>query len=156
MKVTVEIHNDCTGFWAPDKQLCTQWIRAALAAALFEKDSSVSLSFVTEHAASELNGKYRGKTTATNVLSFPSEFPENLTHITAERPLGDIVICPAVVEREAREQDKTLQAHWAHLTIHGMLHLLGYDHELDTDANTMEHLEVKALQTLGISDPYST
>lgn len=156
MKVTVDLRNDCTPAWAPDKVLCKQWIRTALATAQLDQDIRVSISFVTEQASAELNEKYRGKAKATNVLSFPSEYPEHLTQALAFQPLGDIVICPALVAREAVAQGKALEAHWAHLTIHGMLHLIGYDHKLDQDAHTMEQLEVEALQALGITDPYSS
>lgn len=155
MKVTVDLRNDCTPAWAPDKLLCKQWIRAALAVAQHNQDTRVSISFVTEHASAELNEKYRGKARATNVLSFPSQYPENLWHALAFQPLGDIVICPALVAREAIEQGKEIQAHWAHLTIHGILHLIGHDHEQDTAAQTMEQLEVEALRVLGITDPYA-
>lgn len=154
MKVTVDLRNDCTTSWAPDEKLCKQWIRVALTTAQKKVDTSVSISYVTEQTSAELNTQYRGKTNATNVLSFPSEYPENLLHTIAFQPLGDIVICPDVVVREAAEQNKELSAHWAHLTIHGVLHLIGYDHEQESDAQTMEHLEIEALRALGIADPY--
>ena len=154
MKVTVDLRNDSTDDWAPDATLCSKWIRAALDAALFKQDNSVSLSFVTEQTAAELNAKYRGKTAATNVLSFASEFPDNLTSAISYKPLGDLVICPYIVAREASEQKKQLEAHWAHLTTHGILHLLGYDHAAESDRHAMEQLEINALLTLGISDPY--
>lgn len=156
MKVTVDLSNDCAPAWAPDKLLCKQWIRTALATAQHNRDIRVSISFVTEHVSAELNEKYRGNARATNVLSFPSQYPENLMPALAFQPLGDIVICPALVAREASAQSKELQAHWAHLTIHGILHLIGYDHEQDQDAQTMEQLEVEALRALGITDPYSS
>ena len=156
MKVTVDLRNDCTPTWAPDETICRQWVRAALKAVKHQIDTSVSISLVTEQTSAELNTKYRGKAGATNVLSFPSEYPENLARTIAYQPLGDVVICPDVVAREAVEQNKELKAHWAHLTIHGLLHLIGYDHEQDAEARKMEQLEISALHSLGIADPYAT
>jgi len=154
MKVTVDINSDCDTSWVPDELLCTRWILAAMNAIAFSRDSSVSLSFVDEKTSAELNSQYRGKTSATNVLSFPCEYPESLSNLIEHQPLGDIVICPAIVEQEAVQQTKELQSHWAHLLIHGVFHLLGYDHELEADANNMEQLEITTLQTLGIPNPY--
>ncbi len=99
-----------------------------------------------------LNGQFRNKPRPTNVLSFPSDIPAEL-----ELPLlGDIVICAPVVRSEAAEQDKTLQAHWAHMTVHGSLHLLGYDHIDDDEAELMEALETRVLAGLGLPCPYLT
>jgi probable rRNA maturation factor len=101
--------------------------------------------------ARAINLTFRQKDYATNVLSFPYEpLPNEKTSL-----LGDIVICPAVVAREAREQGKPLRHHFAHLTIHGVLHLLGYDHENASDAEKMESLEIRLLAKLGIPDPYN-
>ena len=98
----------------------------------------------------QLNAHYRGRDYATNVLSFPADLPEEL-----EVPLlGDVVICAPVVRDEARDQGKTLAAHWDHMLIHGVLHLLGYDHESDHEAQEMEALEIRALASLGWTDPY--
>ena len=98
-----------------------------------------------------LNRTYRGKDRATNVLSFAADLPEGI-----DLPLlGDIVICAPVVEREAAEQGKDLEHHWAHLTVHGVLHLLGHDHQNDDDAQEMEAIEIRVLADLGIPDPYS-
>jgi probable rRNA maturation factor len=97
-----------------------------------------------------LNEYYRHKAGSTNVLSFPFEVPEGvLSHL-----LGDLVICAAVVEREAREQGKDLEAHWAHMVVHGMLHLQGYDHISETDAAVMEAEEIAILNSLGFPNPY--
>lgn len=154
MKVTVEVRNDCKNEWTPDAAHCTDWIQSALALTGHTHDCSVSLSFVGERASATLNKQYRGQDKATNVLSFPSEFPENLTQLIAYQPLGDIVICPAIIAKEAAQQDKPLPSHWAHMLIHGVLHLLGYDHVEKTDARKMEQLEIQALATLGVPDPY--
>jgi len=97
-----------------------------------------------------LNQQYRGKDKPTNVLSFPFEVPEEIELDL----LGDLIICTKVVEQEAKQQHKVLHTHWAHLVIHGCLHLLGYDHINEQDAEEMEKLEVQLLSTLNISDPY--
>ena len=103
-----------------------------------------------------MNNQYRRQDKATNVLSFPavgmgqSNLPAELS-----QSLGDIVICGPVVEREAAEQNKDIASHWAHLLVHGALHLLGYDHETDADADVMEKLETRILAARGIDDPYT-
>ncbi|WP_017937498.1 rRNA maturation RNase YbeY [Zestomonas thermotolerans] len=114
-------------------------------------DSELTIRLADEPEARELNRTYRHKDYATNVLSFPAEVPDELLDIPL---LGDLVICPAVVEREAAEQGKSLEAHWAHLVIHGCLHLLGYDHIEDAEAEEMEALERELLAELGHPDPY--
>ena len=101
-----------------------------------------------------LNLQYRGKDKPTNVLSFPSELPEEVLDNLKREPLGDIIICVPVVEAEAIEQGKTTTAHWAHLTIHGILHVLGFDHIDDDEAEEMEGLEIQALQSLNYANPY--
>lgn len=114
-------------------------------------DSELTIRIVDENEARELNHTWRHKDYATNVLSFPADIPEGLLDIPL---LGDLVICAPVVAREAAEQDKSLQAHWAHLVIHGCLHLLGYDHIEDAEATEMEALERQLLAELGHPDPY--
>ncbi|MBA3981050.1 MAG: rRNA maturation RNase YbeY, partial [Alcanivorax sp.] len=101
-----------------------------------------------------LNHDYRGKDAPTNVLSFPFEMPEGLTLSGDELILGDIALCADVIAREATEQGKPAAHHWAHMVVHGVLHLLGYDHVADDDAADMEALEVTILAGLGIPDPY--
>jgi probable rRNA maturation factor len=113
--------------------------------------AEVSLHIVDEAEGRELNLKYRHKDYATNVLSFPAELPAEL----GLPLLGDVILCAPVVAREAESQGKPLAAHYAHLTVHGVLHLLGYDHETISDARTMEGLEVQILESIGIPDPYS-
>jgi len=125
-----------------------RWVTSAIG----ESKESVELSIrvTNREEMSELNKTYRNKDGATNVLSFPAELPAEL-----ELPLlGDLVICAPVVEDEAKQQGKTLQAHWAHIIIHGTLHLLGYDHVDDTDAEIMENLEIKLLASLEFPNPY--
>jgi probable rRNA maturation factor len=102
-----------------------------------------------------LNAQYRGRDKPTNVLSFPvADLPVAKTAQGEPRPLGDLVICPQVLRAEAREQKKSLRAHWAHLVVHGSLHLIGYDHERDAEANRMERREIAVLRRLGFANPY--
>ncbi len=129
-----------------------RWVAAALAGRIREADLAIRLVDVEEGRA--LNRHYRGKDYATNVLSFPAELPEGLPKGVKLPLLGDLVICAPVVAREAREQGKPLNAHYAHLTVHGCLHLLGWDHEEPREAEAMEQLERDILAGLGLPDPY--
>ncbi len=131
-----------------DAQL-KRWVLMALGDALGTTELVIRIVEVAESAA--LNDTYCNKKAATNVLSFPFETPEGITPLPL---LGDLVICATVVAREAEEQHKALHAHWAHMVIHGVLHLLGYDHIEDDDAAVMEKLEIELLASLGYSDPY--
>ncbi|NII11459.1 rRNA maturation RNase YbeY [Oleiagrimonas sp. C23AA] len=127
-----------------------RWVGAALAGAGHEGEAELSIRLVDADEGRELNATYRGKDYATNVLSFPAELPPGV-----ELPLlGDLAICAPVMQREAREQHKADRAHWAHLTVHGTLHLLGYDHIEEAEAEQMEALETRILAGLGIDDPY--
>ena len=154
MNVIVEITSDCDPHWIPELEVCERWIHAALDLAGADKDYSVSLRFVDEIESKSLNEKYRAKSNATNVLSFPANFPAAISKQFAAEPLGDIVICPAILGREAIEQGKTLETHNAHLLIHGVLHLLGYDHVTEAKAATMEQQEINILENLGFPNPY--
>ena len=129
-----------------------KWVAAALHNRIREADLAIRIVGAKEGRA--LNRHYRGKDYATNVLSFPAELPQGLPEGVRLPLLGDVVICAPVVAREAREQKKSLAAHYAHLTVHGALHLLGWDHDDDRDAQCMEQLEREILATLGIADPY--
>ena len=114
------------------------------------EEAQLTIRITDEAEIQELNRTYRHKDKPTNVLSFPFEQPPGL-----EIPLlGDIIVCSAVVEREAAEQGKPLQAHWAHMVIHGTLHLLGFDHIEDAEAEEMEGLEIALLAGLGYANPY--
>ena len=127
-----------------------QWVHAALAGAKRRKQAELSIRIVDTVEGRELNRDYRGKDYATNVLSFPTELPPGV-----QLPLiGDLAICAPVVAREAAEQGKPPRHHWAHMTVHGVLHLLGYDHIVDAEAEAMEALETRILAKLGIADPY--
>ncbi|MBV6847234.1 rRNA maturation RNase YbeY [Xanthomonas axonopodis pv. phyllanthi] len=130
-----------------------KWVAAALKGRIREADLAVRV--VDEKEGCSLNHHYRGKDYATNVLSFPAELPEGLPQGIKMPLLGDLVICAPVVAREAAEQGKLLAAHYAHLTVHGTLHLLGWDHEDDKEAEAMEQLEREILADLGIDDPYA-
>lgn len=126
----------------------SRWVGAALEGRRGEAELAVRI--VDEDEGRTLNREYRGKDYATNVLSFPAELPEDL----GLQLLGDLVICAPVVAREAAEQGKPPLAHWAHLTIHGCLHLLGFDHQQELEAEAMEALETEILARLGYPDPY--
>ncbi|PKI18726.1 MULTISPECIES: rRNA maturation RNase YbeY [Pseudomonas putida group] len=134
----------------PDDAAFRRWCELALRQR--SADSEMTIRLVDETEGRELNHTYRHKDYATNVLSFPADVPDDLLDIPL---LGDLVICVAVVEREAAEQGKSLEAHWAHLVIHGCLHLLGYDHIEDEEAEEMESLERELLAELGQPDPYA-
>ncbi|WDY58613.1 rRNA maturation RNase YbeY [Pseudomonas sp. PSKL.D1] len=135
---------------APDDAAFRRWCELALRQRT--ADSEMTIRLVDEAEGRELNHTYRHKDYATNVLSFPADVPDDLLDIPL---LGDLVICVQVVEREAAEQGKSLEAHWAHLVIHGCLHLLGYDHIEDEEAEEMEALERELLAELGHPDPYA-
>ena len=132
----------------PTAEQIEQWATAAVQPQSDEVEMTVRI--VDEAESHALNLNYRGKDRPTNVLSFPFECPDEV-----ELPLlGDLVICRQVVEREAQEQDKPLMAHWAHMVVHGSLHLLGYDHIEDDEAEEMESLETQIMTELGFADPY--
>lgn len=147
--MTVMVDYQCAYEGAlPEETLFTQWAEVALAEV--EGDCELSIRIVDEDESAELNSQYRGKTGPTNVLSFPFDAPV----VLEPQLLGDLVICAPVVAREANEQKKIEQNHWAHMVIHGCLHLLGYDHIEDDEAEVMEALEVTLLQKLNITNPY--
>lgn len=126
-----------------------RWVGVALDSR--REPAEITIRIVDEDEGTELNRRYRHKDSATNVLSFPAQFPAGVT----SGLLGDLVMCAPVVMREAKHQGKQTQAHWAHLTIHGTLHLLGYEHETSAQAAEMESLETAMLASLGYPDPYS-
>lgn len=126
-----------------------RWAEATLRGRMRRADLAIRLA--NDHEAQALNRHYRGRDYATNVLSFPAELPEGVKLPV----LGDIVLCPSVVAKEAAEQKKTLRNHYAHLTVHGVLHLLGFDHIDKKEALAMETLECEVLDGLGIADPYT-
>ena len=138
--------------WAPTRTDLTVWASTALGRRA--RGREIGVSVVGPAESRRLNARYRGRDKPTNVLSFPiPELPSG-TADDEPRPLGDLVICPQVLRTEAREQKKTLRAHWAHLVVHGSLHLIGYDHEHNTDADRMERREIAVLRRLGFANPY--
>jgi len=141
----------------PPSNLFSAWAQAAWQGELGD-NPVVSLRIISCAESQQLNSDYRGKNKPTNVLSFPMEM--DLDFASLEEPdetllmLGDLAICAEVVEQEAQVQQKPLPAHWAHMLVHGMLHLQGYDHIADDEAQQMEQLEIKIMKQLGFSDPY--
>lgn len=139
----------------PSVEQFTLWTQRALSLEAQTEDfpqTEMTVRIVDEAESHALNLTYRGKDKPTNVLSFPFEAPEGIN-----LPLiGDLVICRQVVEREALEQQISLESHWAHLAIHGTLHLLGYDHIDEREAEEMEALETEIMQSLGFADPYAS
>lgn len=170
MPLLVELQNPYEYTDIPSFDQLNQWANAAYQPQIASKNQvddslSVVIRVVDEEESSALNGDYRGKDRPTNVLSFPFEMPSaellaeyeidaDLLAELDENHLGDLVVCEPVLQQEAADQQKTLQQHWAHLLVHGVLHLQGYDHILDDDAEIMETLEVEILGKLGFDNPY--
>lgn len=155
MQLIVDIQNMLDEPAIPDESSMHAWILQALQIADLEQSSfEITVRIVDEKESQQLNGEYRGKDKPTNVLSFPFEVPEVLHDEIPCHLLGDLVVCHAVVVKEAAEQGKTLVDHWAHMLVHGTLHLLGYDHIETDDAEQMEALEVQVLDHFKIKNPY--
>jgi probable rRNA maturation factor len=138
--------------WAPPSRELTTWASTALGRRAFGREIGVSVVGPAE--SRKLNARFRGRDKPTNVLSFPAPELPRMGGAGEPRPLGDLVICPHVLRVEARDQKKSLRAHWAHLVVHGSLHLIGYDHEQEADADRMERREIAVLRRLGFSNPY--
>src|SRR5690554_1667652 len=136
--------------YLPSEDKLQQWATAALLDRTEFDEPELTIRLVESDESQELNCEYRGKDKPTNVLSFPFEIPAGIPI----QLLGDLVICAPVVHQEAQQQSKTPEAHWAHMVVHGCLHLLGYDHIKDDEAEIMEDLERQIMATLGFSDPY--
>ena len=148
LELDLQIALDMPGL--PTQSDFQRWTIAALDGAEFQEDAELTIRLVNEAESTALNEIYRHKQGPTNVLSFPFEAPPGVESAL----LGDIVICAPVVLREAFSQEKPAEAHWAHLVTHGVLHLLGYDHQHEPHAETMEALEIRILAGLGYPDPY--
>ena len=145
-RLNLSVQYACNQGGLPSRPQIRAWVRAALDVDE-KRGGQITIRFVEPEEGQSLNSDYRGKDYATNVLSFPYEVEPVVA--------GDLVICAAVVEREAAEQEKTLEAHYAHLIVHGILHLQGYDHEIgENEALLMENKERTILAQLGFSDPY--
>ena len=148
MTVELEIQRACDAP-CPDDAALGRWVGAALAGR--RQHAELTVRIVDEAEGRALNARWRDRDHATNVLSFPAELPPGVDLSL----LGDLVVCAPVVAREAAEQGKAEADHWAHLVIHGTLHLLGFDHGTDAEAELMEGLERELLAGLGIGDPYA-
>ncbi|MFV9931143.1 MAG: rRNA maturation RNase YbeY [Francisella endosymbiont of Hyalomma asiaticum] len=116
--------------------------------------AEVNVSIVSNNEIQQINKQFRNKDKPTNIISFEFEKPQGLPDDIAADFLGDIIIAPMVIEKEAKEQNKKLNDHWQHIFIHGLLHLLSYDHQNDQEAEVMEYLEIQLLAQLGIANPY--
>jgi probable rRNA maturation factor len=161
MTTQLDLQLACSAKNIPSQAQFQQWLDCVLLNNDIIKDSAkgsakntatfeVTVRLVDIAESQALNDQYRNKNKPTNVLSFPFEVPEGIEL----NLLGDLVICADIVENEAQEQNKTLNDHWAHMVIHGCLHLLGFDHISDSEAEIMESIEINILAKLDISNPY--
>lgn len=148
MAITLDLQIAYKASNLPSEALFQSWIEAALGK--YERNFELTIRVVDNQESQALNHQYRGKDKPTNVLSFPFEVPEGIELDL----LGDLIIAADVVSNEADEQNKTSEAHWAHMVIHGCLHLLGYDHISDDEAEEMESIEIDILENLGFNNPY--
>lgn len=148
MSATVTLQNNSTTKNIPAKKLFTNWVTTAIAN---NKNYEIVIRIVDKQEITNLNKKYRKKNQPTNIIVFKFSPPPTIT----TNLLGDIVICASTVKLEAKAQHKTIISHWAHLTIHGTLHLLNYNHKNKKTAQKMETLEIKTLQALGFANPYN-
>ena len=145
--ITLDLINE-DNLSAPDSDKFALWLNQV--AKKLNTTGEICIKIIDTAESQNLNKTYRGKDKPTNVLSFPSDIPD----FVESSHLGDLAICASIVEQEAQDQNKHVIDHWAHLTIHGCLHLLGYDHIEDTEADKMEALEIELLAELGIGNPY--
>ena len=150
MSHQVNLQNDLNILNLPDFAKFYQWVNAALDGEV--ADTELTIRIVDEAESAQLNATFMQKNNPTNILAFP--FADDLHELNLLPYLGDIAACAVVIEREANEQQKPLEAHWAHIIIHGTLHLLGYDHIHEHDAALMEDREIKLLNQFGFANPY--
>jgi probable rRNA maturation factor len=148
MDLMLEVQPATTAEGVPGEAMLRAWAEAALTGR--KEVAELVIRVVDEPESRTLNRAYRHLDRPTNVLSFPSDLPA----VVESRLLGDLIICAPVVEREALEQGKPAQAHWAHMVVHGVLHLLGFDHQNEQEAEVMEGLEQEIMSRLGFPDPY--
>jgi len=148
MAIILDLQNESAATLIPAAEQVQQWLTAALQSDYARLEQTIRI--VDEPESRTLNQQFRGKDSATNVLAFPAD-----SDLLDYDCLGDLVICAPLVAAEAKAQGKTEDAHWAHLVIHGMLHLQGYDHQTAAQAARMEALEVEILDTLGYTNPYN-
>lgn len=159
MTVGLEVQRVTSSATTPDDAQFHLWVERATGCKEMPPagtEYALVIRIVDEQEGQRFNSKYRSANYATNVLSFPPQLPEGLPAEFRQSQLGDLLMCAPVVAREAMEQGKPETNHWAHLTIHGVLHLLGYDHEQSADALAMEALETDILAALNIPAPYQT
>ena len=148
MAIVVDLQNDAGFVDAPALSEFERWVAAALQDSHAQLEQTICV--VDEAQSRELNHRFRGKDGATNVLAFPGD-----NELLDYDCLGDLVICAPLVAAEALQQSKSVDAHWAHLVVHGMLHLQGFDHQSEEQASSMEALEIEILDTLGYTNPYN-
>jgi probable rRNA maturation factor len=153
VNVEVDVQLACGGIAVPSVDIMTAWVTRTVAEVGGVPDTEVSVRVVDADEMRALNRDYRDKDTPTNVLSFPAGAVAGMPD-DESLPLGDIVVCASVVHEEAAAQAKTDTDHWAHMLVHGTLHLLGYDHDADDEAAAMEALETRILTAHGVADPY--
>ena len=147
-RIKITIQSLASNTFIPSRYSLQRWVTKALVKQVGSNE--VNIRLVSKKESAELNSTYRHKKGPTNILSFPFEPPPGVSSAF----LGDLVICAALVNQEAKQQTKTRLAHWAHLVIHGCLHLVGYDHIHDKDAIKMEAIEIQLLEDLGYENPY--
>ena len=155
MQLELDLQNAIDSKQLPNFKNMQNWIIGALK----KTDSKfqhpeITIRIVSSQESQQLNLDYRGKDKPTNVLSFPFEAPEMIPVEELGEFLGDLVICEKILQQEAEQQNKSLQSHWAHLIIHGVLHLLGYDHIEERQAEEMETLEIDVMKAMGFENPY--
>jgi len=154
MTTRIEVSNRSTGYWVPGEALCQGWIGQTLSAAGQQRPCAVSLCFVDPGESADFNERYRRRNGPTDVLSFPCALPRSLGELLDHEPIGDIVVCAALAQQQAEARQQPLPHRWAHLLVHGCLHLLGFDHNEEREAARMEQMEIEILGKLGIPDPY--
>lgn len=150
--IELECQNPNSFESVPNQTDCQNWVAAAIQD--LNQDLSIVIRFVDAEESQNLNSSYRQKDAPTNVLSFSFEMPDIPGPLVEPKHLGDLVLCEPVVLREAKNQNKDILQHWSHLIIHGTLHLQGYDHIKSSEAEVMESLEIKILDSLGFDNPY--
>ena len=155
MTPQIDLQNTIDSEGIPKLENFQLWVKVTLVEVDYSLDEpEITVRIVSTNESNQLNLSYRGKDKPTNVLSFPFEKPEMIPLEELDNFLGDLVICADVVSREASEQNKPLLAHWAHMVVHGILHLVGFDHQNDKQAAEMEAIEITVLKALNFPNPY--
>ena len=154
MNLKVDLINDCGAQSIPKSSEIQDWVAQTLKTINLTDPVSVCFRLVSPREVAKLNLRYRNKKSPTNILSFPNSLPMSIQSVMPSQHLGDIVICPRLIQSEAKEQEKSERAHWAHLVVHGTLHLRGFTHETESESKNMEKEEIKVLEKLGFPNPY--